>query len=89
MSSCPFRKVARHVCAIDIDPNLLEVACHRLAENGLTNCDFVSGDPYDIAKLTAPADFVFLANAFHGVADRARARNVRRRTVQVAVSSSG
>ena len=65
-------KVARHVCAIDIDPNLLEVACHRLAENGLTNCDFVSGDAYDIAKLTAPADFVFLANAFHGVADRAR-----------------
>src|SRR5262245_43073462 len=65
-------KVARHVCAIDIDPNLLEVARHRLAENGLTNCDFVSGDAFDIAKLTAPADFVFLANAFHGVPDRAR-----------------
>ena len=65
-------KVARHVCAIDIDPNLLEVARHRLAENGLTNCDFVTGDAYDIAKLTAPADFVFLANAFHGVPDRHR-----------------
>src|SRR5215475_16139427 len=65
-------KVARHVCAIDIDPNLLEVARHRLAENGVTNCDFVTGDAYDIAKLTAPADFVFLANAFHGVPDRAR-----------------
>jgi SAM-dependent methyltransferase len=65
-------RVARHVCAIDIDPNLLEVARHRLAENGVTNCDFVTGDAYDIAKLTAPADFVFLANAFHGVPDRAR-----------------
>ena len=65
-------KVARHVCAIDIDPNLLEVARHRLAENGLTNCDFVPGDAFDIAKLTAPADFVFLANAFHGVLGRTR-----------------
>ena len=63
-------KVARHVCAIDIDPNLLEVARHRLAENGLTNCDFVPGDAFDIAKLAAPADFVFLANAFHGVLER-------------------
>jgi 2-polyprenyl-3-methyl-5-hydroxy-6-metoxy-1,4-benzoquinol methylase len=67
-------KVARHVCAIDIDPNLLEVARHRFAENGVTNCDFVTGDAYDIAKLAAPADFVFLANAFHGVPDRARLR---------------
>jgi SAM-dependent methyltransferase len=65
-------KVARHVCAIDIDPNLLEVARHRLAENGVTNCEFIPGDAYDIAKLTAPADFIFLANAFHGVPDRAR-----------------
>src|SRR6185312_674159 len=76
-------KVARHVCAIDIDPNLLEVACHRLAENGLTNCDFVSGDAYDIAKLTAPEDFVFLANAFHGVPDRARLAEAVRTALKV------
>jgi len=78
-------KVARHVCAIDIDPNLLEVACHRLAENGLTNCDFVSGDAYDVAKLTAPADFVFLANAFHGVPDRPRLGQA----VQAALKADG
>ena len=65
-------KVARHVSAIDIDPNLLEVARHRLLENGITNCMFVAGDAYDIAQLTSPADFVFMANAFHGVPDRAR-----------------
>ena len=65
-------KVARHVSAIDIDPNLLEVARHRLVENGVTNCDFIAGDAYDIAKLAGPADFVFLANAFHGVPDRSR-----------------
>ncbi len=66
-------KIARHVVAIDIDGNLLEVARHRLTENGVTNCDFVEGDAYEIAKLAPrPADFVFMANAFHGVPDRVR-----------------
>jgi ubiquinone/menaquinone biosynthesis C-methylase UbiE len=65
-------KAARHVSAIDIDPTLLEVSRHRLAENGVTNCEFIAGDAYEIAKVTPPADFVFLANAFHGVPDRAR-----------------
>jgi len=65
-------KVARHVSAIDVDPTLLEIARHRLAESGAANCRFITGDAYDIAKLTEPADFVFLANAFHGVPDRAR-----------------
>jgi len=65
-------KVARHVSAIDINPNLLEVARHRLVESGVTNCDFIAGDAYDIAKLAGPADFVFMANAFHGVPDRSR-----------------
>ena len=65
-------KVARHVSAIDIDPHFLEVARHRLAENGVTNCALIAGDAYDIAKLAAPADFVFMANAFHGVPDRSR-----------------
>ena len=65
-------KVARHVSAIDIDPALLDVARHRLAESGVANCEFIAGDAYDIAKLVGPADFVFMANAFHGVPDRAR-----------------
>jgi ubiquinone/menaquinone biosynthesis C-methylase UbiE len=65
-------KVAWHVSAIDIDPNLLEVAKHRLMESGVNNCKFISGDAYDIAKLAGPADFVFMANAFHGVPDRSR-----------------
>jgi len=65
-------KVARHVSAIDIDPNLLEVARHRLLESGIGNCSFIAGNAYDIAKLAGPADFVFMANAFHGVPDHAR-----------------
>ena len=66
-------KVAGRVTAIDIDPALLEVARHRLVESGAANCEFVAGDAYDIAKLAPrPADFVFMANAFHGVPDRPR-----------------
>jgi ubiquinone/menaquinone biosynthesis C-methylase UbiE len=72
-------KLAGHVTAIDIDPNLLDVARHRLAESGVRNCDFVAGDAYELANLVhRPADFVFMANAFHGVPDQPRlARAVR------------
>jgi SAM-dependent methyltransferase len=72
-------KVARRVIAIDIDPDLLEVARHRLTESGVTNCDFVTGNAYDLARLVlGPVDLVFMANAFHGVPDRPRlARAVR------------
>jgi ubiquinone/menaquinone biosynthesis C-methylase UbiE len=78
-------KIARHVSAIDIDPHFLEVARHRLAENGVTNCEFIAGDAYDIAKLAGPADFVFMANAFHGVPDRPRLA----KAVNAALKSNG
>ena len=66
-------KVVRRVVAIDIDRSLLDVARHRLNEGGLTNCEFIAGDAYEIANLASrPADFVFMANAFHGVPDRLR-----------------
>jgi ubiquinone/menaquinone biosynthesis C-methylase UbiE len=75
-------KIARHVTAIDIEPSLLDVARHRLTESGITNCDFVAGDAYELAKL-APrrADFVFMANAFHGVPDRLRLSHAVRATL--------
>src|SRR4029078_9040129 len=66
-------KLARHVVAIDIDADLLDVARHRLAESGVTNCDFVAGNAHELTRLwPRPVDFVFLANAFHGVPDRTR-----------------
>jgi ubiquinone/menaquinone biosynthesis C-methylase UbiE len=69
----PIAEVAGHVTCIDIDRALLEAARSRLAESGIANCDFVEGDAYEIDKLVArPADFVFLANAFHGVPDKTR-----------------
>src|SRR3984957_19819428 len=73
-------KAARHVVAIDIDRTMLAAARYRLHENGIGNCDCVVGDAYDVNKLAPhPADFVFLANAFHGVPDRPRlARAVRK-----------
>jgi protein-L-isoaspartate O-methyltransferase len=69
----PIARIARHVVAIDIDPNLLKVARQRLAEAGMANCDFVAGDAYELANLVQrPADLVYLANAFHGVPDQPR-----------------
>lgn len=66
-------KIASHVVAVDIDAKLLDVTKLRLAENGFINCDFVEGNAYDVAKLVPQSvDFVFLANAFHGVPERTR-----------------
>jgi ubiquinone/menaquinone biosynthesis C-methylase UbiE len=72
-------QVARHVTSIDMDEKLLNTARIRLADGGAMNCDFVLGDAYDLAELVpSKVDFVFLANAFHGVPDRTRlARSVR------------
>ena len=72
-------QVARHVISIDLDQQLLDTARVRLAESGAANCSFVAGDAYDVAALVpSNADFVFLANVFHGVPDRTRlARTVR------------
>jgi SAM-dependent methyltransferase len=72
-------KRARHVTAIDIDPAMHELARHRLTESGVTNCDFVTGEAYALKALVPGlVDFVFMANAFHGVPDRPRlARAVR------------
>lgn len=75
----PIASTARHVLAIDIDADPLEAARHRLTQSGVTNCDFVAGDAYELSRLAPrPADFIFMANAFHGVPDRPRlARAVR------------
>jgi ubiquinone/menaquinone biosynthesis C-methylase UbiE len=72
-------KIARHVVAIDIDPVLLDVAQTRLAERGASNCTYIAGNAYELAELwKKPVDFVFMANAFHGVPNKERlARCVR------------
>ena len=70
----PLAKIARRVVAVDIDGVMLETAKVRIAERGgAQNIEFVQADAYDIDKvISAPIDFVFLANAFHGVPDKPR-----------------
>ncbi|MBZ9704755.1 MULTISPECIES: class I SAM-dependent methyltransferase [unclassified Mesorhizobium] len=69
----PIARVARHVVGIDIDTDLLDVTRRRLNENGTRNFDLVAGDAYELASLISrPVDFIFMANAFHGVPDRPR-----------------
>jgi ubiquinone/menaquinone biosynthesis C-methylase UbiE len=66
-------KLARRVIAIDIDGDLLDIARKRLKEAGVTNCEYVAGDAYELAAIAKrPVDFVFMANAFHGVPDKMR-----------------
>lgn len=79
-------KIATRVTALDIDPALLEVARHRLSESGITNCGFITGDAYRLGTMISrPVDFVFMANAFHGVPDRPRLASV----VRVALKETG
>jgi protein-L-isoaspartate O-methyltransferase len=74
-------KVAHQVIAIDIDRNILNAARSYLSDTGATNCEFVEGDVYELTTLASqPVDFVFMANAFHGVPDPLRlSQAVRRR----------
>jgi SAM-dependent methyltransferase len=67
----PIAKVVSRVFAVDIDPALHEVARARLAESGVGNVEYVTGDAYDLATLVGSrVDLVFMANCFHGVPDR-------------------
>jgi len=66
-------RMARSVVAIDLDPEMVEIGQARVAAVGTTNCTFVVGDAYDVAMFVPePADFVLIANTFHGVPDRQR-----------------
>ena len=57
----------------NIDAKLIATSRVRLAEVGLTNSTFVEADAYDLGKVVVePADYIFLANAFHGVPDKPR-----------------
>jgi 2-polyprenyl-3-methyl-5-hydroxy-6-metoxy-1,4-benzoquinol methylase len=69
----PMAKLTRHILAIDIDEKLLAVARTRFVESNVTNCTFVADDAYNLARhVRQPVDFVFMANAFHGVPDKLR-----------------
>ena len=76
-------KVARRVLAIDLDRTMLDVARDRLAKAGMTNCELVEGDAYELPTLRRMAvDFVFMANAFHGVPDQPRLAQAVHKTLK-------
>jgi SAM-dependent methyltransferase len=69
--TAPLASIAHRVYAIDIDPAMLDRARAVVAAIGATNCHFVSADAMALhAVVPGPADYVFLANTFHGVPDQ-------------------
>ena len=66
--------MAARVHAIDIDPAMLDHARARVAAVEATNyCEFALADAMTVdAVVPEPVDYVFLANAFHGVPDQFR-----------------
>jgi ubiquinone/menaquinone biosynthesis C-methylase UbiE len=71
--TAPLALFARHVFAIDIDPEMLTLARRKLEAAGATNCDFIEADAYELAELIPrPVDHVLIANTFHGVPDKLR-----------------
>jgi SAM-dependent methyltransferase len=69
----PLARMVRHVAAIDLDSRMLARARDRAQAAGLTNCSFIEGNAYDLARLVPdPVDWVLIANTFHGVPDKSR-----------------
>ena len=67
----PLTRIAARVYAIDIDPAMLDWARVLVAAAGASNCRFLVADAITVdAVVPEPADYVLLANTFHGVADR-------------------
>ena len=64
------------VIGFDLDSEMLEQA--QAACEGVANCDWLLGDAMELSHLLgAPADYVLIANTFHGVPDKtALAREV-------------
>ncbi|EMA58576.1 class I SAM-dependent methyltransferase [Halorubrum lipolyticum] len=60
------------VYAVDVDGSLLAELDALAAEQGIDNVRTIEGDARALPELLPePADFALLANAFHGVEDRA------------------
>ncbi len=59
------------VYALDLDPEMVEKAREHVAARG-ESCVFIAGDAMDFARrLPERVGFVFMANTFHGVPDKA------------------
>jgi ubiquinone/menaquinone biosynthesis C-methylase UbiE len=71
MFTVPLTGLADRVYAIDIDHCLLKRARARVVASGEPRCRFIKADAMSVAMVVPePADYVFLANTFHGVPDQ-------------------
>jgi SAM-dependent methyltransferase len=69
--TAPLARIAARVYAIDIDPAVLDRARARIEAARWANCVFAVADAMAIDSVVPEAaDYVFLANTFHGVADQ-------------------
>ena len=69
----PLVRMARRVVGIDLDPEVVRIAQKRVAAASVSNYTFTVGDAYDVATLVPEhADFVLIANTFHGVPNKRR-----------------
>ena len=64
--TAPLARVADHVFAVDIDAAVLDQARVRLAEAGMTNCEFIMADAMKLDAVVSEP----VANTFHGVPDQ-------------------
>jgi ubiquinone/menaquinone biosynthesis C-methylase UbiE len=70
--AAPLAMMVRHVVAIDLDPEMVERARAKIGA-AADNCELVEGDAYAVEDLVRrSADFVLLANTFHGVPEKKR-----------------
>lgn len=61
------------VLAIDIDPRMLALARAKVTEAGVSHCEFIEADAYRLSQVVPwPADWILMANTFHGVPDKTR-----------------
>ena len=64
---------AGNVFAVDLDAGMIEAARRRLAAEGAPECMWITGDARELNRLMDErADYVLIANTFHGVPDKRR-----------------
>jgi len=69
----PLARKACRVIAVDLNPEMLDLARAHAGAAGVTNCVFLVGDVYNLREfVTDPQDFILIANTFHGVPDKLR-----------------
>ena len=73
----PLATLCDRVYGLELDSSLLEQASRYSTERGVTNCQWIEGDAMNATQLiTEKADFVLMANTFHGIPDKAGMVNI-------------